>query len=123
MDFRRSYLAAQAEKEKVDDSDAEENDDNATSRYVLLHEMAKHTDSRDELRNQILHVFIAGHESSAITIANAIFHLCRNPEIWKKLRSEILSEGDKPFTFESLKNLHYLQYIIKESKYPDNLLA
>ncbi|KAI9642234.1 hypothetical protein NHQ30_009036 [Ciborinia camelliae] len=115
MDFRRSYLAARAGKEKVDGSDAEEDDDNVKSRYILLHEMAKQTDSRDDLRNQILHIFLAGHDSSAITIGNAIFHLCRNPEIWKKLRSEILSEGDKPLTFESLKNLHYLQYIIKET--------
>ncbi|TGO49923.1 hypothetical protein BCON_0196g00150 [Botryotinia convoluta] len=115
MEFRRSYLAARDEDERVDDSDAEKDDDNDNHRYVLLHEMAKQTGSRDDLRNQILHVLLAGHESSAITIGNAIFHLCRNPEMWKKLRSEILSEGDKPFTFESLKNLHYLQYVIKET--------
>ncbi|THV45304.1 hypothetical protein BGAL_0505g00020 [Botrytis galanthina] len=117
MEFRRSYLDARKErkKEKVKDSDSEGGDDNGNHRHVLLHEMAKQTGSRDDLRNQILHVFLAGHESSAITIGNAIFHLCRNPEMWKKLRSEILSEGDKPFTFESLKNLHYLQYIIKET--------
>ncbi|KAF7870088.1 uncharacterized protein EAF02_009278 [Botrytis sinoallii] len=117
MEFRRSYLDAREErgKEEVEDSDSEEDDDNGNHRHVLLHEMAKQTGSRDDLRNQILHVFLAGHESSAITIGNAIFHLCRNPEMWKKLRSEILSEGDKPFTFESLKNLHYLQYIIKET--------
>lgn len=78
--------------------------------------MAKQTDNRDDLRQQILHVFLAGHDSSAVTTGNAIFHLSRNPEVWKKLRSEILSEGEKPLTFESLKTLHYLQYIIKESR-------
>ncbi|TEY70439.1 hypothetical protein BOTCAL_0103g00220 [Botryotinia calthae] len=115
MEFWRSYLAARDERKKADDSDAEDDDENDNHCYVLLHEMAKQTGSRDDLRNQILHVFLASHESSAITIGIAIFHLCRNPEMWKKLRSEIISEGHKPFTFESLKNLHYLQYIIKET--------
>lgn len=80
--------------------------------------MAKQTDNRDDLRQQILHVFLAGHDSSAIATGNAIFHLSQNPEVWKKLRSEILSEGEKPLTFERLKPLHYLKYIIKESRYP-----
>ncbi|KAF7895670.1 uncharacterized protein EAF01_009632 [Botrytis porri] len=67
------------------------------------------------IRGMIIRPQLGSHESSAITIGNAIFNLCRNPEMWKKFRSEILSEGDKPFTFEPLKNLHYLQYVIKET--------
>jgi hypothetical protein len=119
MEFWRSYLAVRAENENVDASDLDEDDDDVKSRYVFLHGMEKQTDNRDNLRHQILHVFLAGHDSSAITIRNAIFHLYRNPETWKKLRSEVLSEADKPFTFESLKGLHFLQYVIKESKYSD----
>lgn len=93
MEFRRSYLAARDEHKKADGSDAEDDDENDNHRYVLLHEMAKQTGSRDDRRDQILHVFLAGRESSATMIGNAVFHLCRNPEMWK--------------------NLNYLQYIIK----------
>lgn len=116
MKFRRNYLAARDEHKKADDSDAEDDDENDDHRYALLHEMAKQTGSRDDRRDQILHIFLAGHESSAIMIGNAVFHSCRNPEMWKKLQPKILSEGDRPFTFESLKNLNHLQYIIKKSK-------
>lgn len=93
MEFRRSYLAARDEHKKADGSDAEDDDENDNHRYVLLHEMAKQTGSRDDRRDQTLHAFLAGRESSAIMIGNAVFHLCRNPEMWK--------------------NLNYLQYIIK----------
>ncbi|TGO35880.1 hypothetical protein BHYA_0143g00220 [Botrytis hyacinthi] len=87
IEFRRGYLDAREKrkKEKVGDSDSEEDDDNGNHRHVILHGMAKQTGSRDDLRNQILHVFLAGHKSSAITISNAIFHLCRNPECGRNL--------------------------------------
>lgn len=85
-------------------------------RYVLLREMALETDNGEVLRNQIIHVFLAGHESSAITIGNAIFELSRNPTIWKKVRAEVLAQGDDRPTIETLKNMTYLQHVIKESK-------
>ena len=112
IEFRRNFLAAQGGREaSTDESEV----DHSGQRYVLLHEMAKETGNRDELRNQILHVFLAGHDATAITISNAIFHLSRDSNTWKKLRGEVLAAGDAPFTFESLKSLKYLQYIIKES--------
>ena len=117
LEFRRNYLAT-----KELEQDEESDEDDVTKRYVLLHEMAKDTDDREELRSQIIHVFIAGHDPSGITVGNAVFHLCRHPEIWAKLRAEVLSHGDVPFTFESLKNLHFVQYVIKESTCPPLLL-
>lgn len=108
LEFRKEFLVSK------DKNGARSSDDDGKHRYILLHEMAKETDNRDDLRNQIIHVFLAGHDSSAITIGHAIFHLSRNPEIWRKLHAEV-STSTGNFTFESLKNLHYLQYIIRES--------
>ena len=78
--------------------------------------MAKENDDRVELRSQILHIFLAGHDSTAITVSNAIFHLCRNQDQWIKLRSAVLAVGDVPLTFELLKDIHHLQYIVKEGE-------
>jgi cytochrome P450 len=111
IDFGRNYLAEQTMK-KLSREEEEEEDG---QRYVLLQEMAKETDNRDELRNQILHVLLAGHDSSGIAIGNAIFFLCRNPRVWEKLRAEVLAVGSNPFTFEGLKNMHYLQYVVRET--------
>ncbi|KUJ16502.1 n-alkane-inducible cytochrome P450 [Mollisia scopiformis] len=89
--------------------------DDARHKYVLLHEMALETGKRDVLRNQIMHVFLAGHESSAVAIGNAIFQLCRNPDMWNKLKSEVLDREKEPLTPDALKNMRYLQNIIKET--------
>lgn len=59
--------------------------------HILLHEMAKQTGDRDELRNQIIQVSPAGHGSSAITIRNAMFHTCRYSGKLAKLRKEVSS--------------------------------
>jgi cytochrome P450 len=101
------------------ESDLDEKAEGAKrERYILLDKMAKQTKDRVELRYQALHVFMAGHDSSSITVANALFYLCRHPAVYQKLRTEMLSAGDEALTFESLKSLRYLQHIVKESKHP-----
>ncbi|KAF7898864.1 uncharacterized protein EAF01_008077 [Botrytis porri] len=94
-----------------------EDEDDEKRRCFLLHEIAKETDDRRELRNQTLHVFLAGHEATAIGVGNAIFWLCRNQEVWEKLRREVLEhrEKDEGLTFESLKGMRYLQWFVNET--------
>jgi cytochrome P450 len=113
LEFRRSFLVDQETKQAHLNSPEGGNHE---LRYILLHEMAKETDNREDLRSQIIHVFLGGHDSTAITVSNAMFHLCRNLDSWRKLREEIISVGDMPFTFESLKSFQYLQFVIKESE-------
>lgn len=82
-------------------------------------EMAKETDDRRELRNQTLQVFLVGYEATAIGVGNAIFWLCRNQKVWEKLRKEVLEhmERDEELTFESLKGMRYLQWVVNESRF------
>jgi len=118
IEFRKSFMAKRELKtESGELMDTCDEDETFGRRYILLHEMAKETDNREELRNQIIHVFLAGHDATAITIGNAIFHLCRSVRQWEKIRMEVLAAGDAQLSFESLKNMHYLQYVIKESPY------
>lgn len=84
--------------------------------YILLDEMAKLTEDETDLRYQILNVFIAGHESTAIALGHIFFHLARTPVAWYRLRSEVVAMGSAPLTFESLKSLSYLRHVISESK-------
>lgn len=113
LTYRQEYIAR---KERNGTEGALIVDEDTNKRYVLLQEIAKETDDRVELRSQIIHVFLAGHDSTAITIGNAIFHFSRYQEKWKKLRAEVLAIGDAPLTFERLKELQYLQHVVKESK-------
>ncbi|TVY64172.1 Cytochrome P450 monooxygenase lepH, partial [Lachnellula suecica] len=106
IEYRRSRLA-----EKRTNASISSTDDTPGHNIVLLHEMAMETDNREDLRNQIMH----GHESSAITIGNAIFQLSRHPEKWRRLRAEVQTLGDAPLTLDRLKSLKYIANVTKET--------
>ncbi|TGO58634.1 hypothetical protein BOTNAR_0178g00210 [Botryotinia narcissicola] len=119
LELRQEYLASKKSLTNPDPSSSndEEEEEKVNHRYILLHEMAKETDDRRELRNQTLQVFLAGHEATAIGVGNAIFWLCRNQKVWEKLRKDVLEhrEKDEELTFESLKGMRYLQWVVNET--------
>ncbi len=83
-------------------------------RYILLQEMAKEIRDPVELRFQILNVFLPARDTTANAVANALFHLARNPEVWTDLRSAALSLGSQPLTFEVLKSLTLFKHVLFE---------
>jgi cytochrome P450 len=84
------------------------------NRYILLHEMAKQTQNPIELRSQNLNVFLMVRDTTSTLVANIIFHLARNPEIWRLLRAESLSLGGKDLTVETLKTLQMFKRVVYE---------
>ena len=85
-------------------------------RVVFLHELAQQLDDKTELRDQLLSVFTAGHESTAIVTSHVFFLLSRHPAVWRRLRKEVvLLDGREP-TFEQLKSMNYLRWVINESE-------
>jgi cytochrome P450 len=84
---------------------------------AFIIELAKLSTDRVHLRNQLLGVFVGGHDSTAILVANALFLLSRKPSAWAKLRAEALTLRDQqPLSFHSFKSLTYLRYVLNESK-------
>ncbi|KUJ09387.1 N-alkane-inducible cytochrome P450 [Mollisia scopiformis] len=83
-------------------------------RYVLLNEMAKQTQDKLDLRSQILTVFMPGRDSTAHALSNVFHVLARRPEVYKKLREEVLLHGDAKLTFETLRSMKYLQWVLNE---------
>jgi cytochrome P450 len=88
--------------------------ENETSRYVFLNELAKETDDRDVLRDQILNILLAGRDTTASLLSNMFFELARNPEIYEKLRVEVAGLNGVPPTYEELKEMKYLRHCINE---------
>lgn len=111
--------ALQAQQSRRNHSDLSSNDsyDNH-KKVVLLHDMARETSDKIDLRNQILNVFFPARDSTAIALSNTIYLLARHPSVWEKLRSDVLGLEDKPLTYETLKSLAYLRYTINEGKIP-----
>ena len=67
-----------------------------------------------ELRDEILTVFAAGHETTANTLIWAIFALSSNRVAKERLERELHSQT-KALSLKSLKTLTYLQAVVRET--------
>ncbi|KAL9328781.1 hypothetical protein ACSQ67_003784 [Phaseolus vulgaris] len=69
-----------------------------------------------QLRDDLMTMLVAGHETTAAVLTWAVFLLAQNPSKMKKAQAEVDSVlgAEKP-TFESLKNLQYIRLIIVEA--------
>ncbi|KAH8646971.1 putative cytochrome P450 alkane hydroxylase [Tricladium varicosporioides] len=84
-------------------------------RYVFLDELAKKTPDQDQLRTEVLNILLAGRDTTASLLSNTFHILAQRPDIWSKLRDEVdVLQGVKP-TYETLKNLKYVKYIMNEA--------
>ena len=84
---------------------------------VLLDELVEMGADRIDIRDQCLGVFFPARDTTALGVSNVFFFLARHPDVWRKLRAEVLSI-DQPLTFEYLKSLKCLRYVINESRLP-----
>jgi len=83
----------------------------------IVDELLKATQDRHTLKYLVLSIFSPAHDTVAITIANAIFHLARKPECWAKLRAEIMPTASQPLTYGLLNSFKYLTWVLRESQY------
>jgi len=69
-----------------------------------------------QLRDEVMTLFLAGHETTALTLAWAWYLLGQNPEAEKRLHAELDAVlGDRDATFADLSRLKYTEQIVKES--------
>ena len=104
--------ALKAEHNRKESSCSKEPDNQS---YILLNEMVKETQDKLDLRSQILAVFMPSRDTTASLVSNTMHALSRDSRIWKTLWTEVLSLGSQSLTFESLKSIKYLQWVINES--------
>nr|AOE45522.1 CYP52A60 [[Candida] oregonensis] len=90
--------------------------------YVFLYELAKQTRDPKVLRDQCLNILLAARDTTAGLLSFTMFELARNPEIFQRLREEIVAnfgEGEDAnlddITFESLKKCEYLKWVLNEA--------
>lgn len=83
---------------------------------ILVDEMLKETDDRLYLRYQLLHVFVGARDTPAVAVSDVFFQLARLPEVWGKLRAEVLAIRE-PLSFELFKSMKYLQNVLRESMF------
>lgn len=69
-----------------------------------------------QLRDELLTIYVAGHETSGYAIAWSIYNICKHPESYQKVKDELkLVMPDGVLTMENFGQLKYLRAVIDES--------
>jgi cytochrome P450 len=72
--------------------------------------------SDGDLRDQVLTVFLAGYETTAIALTWTMYWISQQPEVERRLHSEIDNVlGDRPPTYDDLPKLNYTEMVLAES--------
>jgi len=71
--------------------------------------------SHDSIRDQVISIAIAGHETGAISLCWLVYKLSKNPEIARKIRQEANKVIDsKTPDYQTYQNLKFTQKVFKE---------
>jgi len=71
--------------------------------------------SDSDIRDNVSVFFLAGHETTSSTLTWLLSLIAKHPEVQEKARKEVLEHTKDGFTYETLKDLHYLEWIIQET--------
>jgi cytochrome P450 len=91
-----------------------------SKKYVFLDALVAETEDPIELRSQLLHILLAGRDTTASLLSWLFFSLARDPARYDKIRRIVLEEfgtyhSPTNITFETLKNCKYLNYCLNEA--------
>ena len=114
-EYVRFYLRRTRAERQLEGESKERN-------YVFLDELLKADPPENYTIDQILSILIAGRDTTATAITSAFYFLARNPGAVEKLREEIRSVGSSDPTWEQLKQMKYLNSVIKEGGPPKHPL-
>jgi cytochrome P450 len=72
--------------------------------------------SDKQLRDELLTIYVAGHETSGYTLAWAMYNLCKHPEVYKTAKAEVqMVMADGILDMDNFKKLGYLKNVIDET--------
>jgi len=92
----------------------EKNLDNP-SNPSMIELMYQNSIDEETIRDNVSVFFVAGHETTAASLGWLVSILASHPEIQEKARAEVLEKVSDPFTHETLKELPYIDALIKET--------
>ncbi|OLN96597.1 Cytochrome P450 52A5 [Colletotrichum chlorophyti] len=83
--------------------------------YVFLNEMMAHPGVTPEyVRAQLLSMILAGRDTTASSLSTLFWILARRPDVVAKLRAEVDALGGRQPTWEEMKDMKYLNMVLKE---------
>ncbi|RPD66744.1 cytochrome P450 monooxygenase pc-2 [Lentinus tigrinus ALCF2SS1-7] len=84
---------------------------------TLLDHLTKLTDDPVVLHDETLNILIAGRDTTAATLTFVVYLLCMYPEVFKRLRAEVLQHiGPTQMpSFDDIRSMKYLRAVINET--------
>lgn len=120
--FMDHYVRLALNKQaRGNDTDKEKNGGSGGKpRYVFLDALAQATRDPIELRSQLMHILLAGRDTTASTLGYLFLLLARDPSRYQTLRKAIVEEfgtysQPEEITFAKLKNCQILQHYLNET--------
>ncbi|KAK8863031.1 cytochrome P450, partial [Apiospora arundinis] len=84
-------------------------------RYVFLEELAMVVDDPIAVRDHLLNVLIPARDSTSTLLAATLFAVAKDKSVLRKLQDEVRDlDGVYP-SFETLKNMKYLKWVMNET--------
>jgi cytochrome P450 len=86
---------------------------------MLVHMTDAETGARlsdEEIRAEVLTLYLAGYDTTALTLTYVWYHMARQPEIAARFHAEIdAALGGRPPGFDDLERLPYTRMVFKEA--------
>ncbi|KAL0935819.1 cytochrome p450 alkane hydroxylase [Colletotrichum truncatum] len=94
-----------------------ENLSKSDKEFTFLHNIARFTRDPKVIRDQLVAILLAGRDTTAATLSWTLYELAHYPEIYSKLRNEVLATVGvtRAPTYEDLKSMKYLTYCLQET--------
>lgn len=109
---RREARESGANDTNINDTDVNDSD----ASLDLLDLMIEAGMDDKLIRDQILTMFIAGHDTSTAMLAWALYFLATKPDVFEKARAEVDAVlGDEPPRMDQMGDLRYLGHVLDES--------
>ncbi|MEG5046122.1 cytochrome P450 [Microcoleus sp. B4-C1] len=111
----RKLLLAELEKIIRDRQQGTPSDNDAVSLLISARDDEGNSLSLDELKDQVLLLLFAGHETLTSAIASFCLLLAQHPDVMAKVRTEQQQfPATEPLTLEQLKQMTYLEQVLQE---------
>lgn len=110
----------EADEEALQNRDYDTMENPSLLRFLV--DMRGEDTTSTQLRDDLMTMLIAGHETTAAVLTWALFELAQQPELMAKVRKEITDVlGDRDPTFDDIKKLDLVRLVIAESlrMYPE----
>jgi len=107
---------------KLRTAQPEKQSEKQKEKYIFLEALVAETQDPIELRSQLLHILLAGRDTTASLLSWLFLILSKNPHYYQKLRRLIIQDfgtyascDPSSITFSKLKSCYFLQQCINET--------